>query len=415
MQDLALALINKEKAKKVKKPNIQEKLVDLGPTLITAPVPTPRPRPRPVVKKKTDEDIVTSDSDKGFYTFKDVDKDSEISRSPAIESDLKQTTQPEVMETTKDGSPYMRATYPDPIDVSGTFGQGRPDLVAAYRPTSAGMQQSMKDFLGRMEQRKKDSENEALVSMAIAGLGEILSGSTTQGEVAELGQQLGQQALARGREDEKRAEDFLNKFHLEDYKRQLGDPLKILEQLKKDKKIGRDEEHRLRQQFMQSKDFRTYQDQAFHFAKLKALMKGPHDAARDLLITFSIMKMFDPTSMVSLSEAANVQNAAGTPEKLRNLYNRILEGAKLTPTGAINLFRRAEDAMKASTERINSRAIAFRKFALKDELRPEQVAPFEKATGQTQVKKGMVIKDGKKLKVYKLVFPDGSVNYVRRV
>jgi hypothetical protein len=53
------------------------------------------------------------------------------------------------------------------------------------------------------------------------------------------------------------------------------------------------------------------------------------DAAGDLSLIFAYMKMLDPGSVVREGEFANAQNAAGVPEKIRNLFNKAARGERL--------------------------------------------------------------------------------------
>lgn len=54
-------------------------------------------------------------------------------------------------------------------------------------------------------------------------------------------------------------------------------------------------------------------------------------AAGDLGMIFSFMKALDPTSAVREGEQANAQNAAGVPDRIRNYYNRMITGERLSP------------------------------------------------------------------------------------
>jgi hypothetical protein len=88
-------------------------------------------------------------------------------------------------------------------------------------------------------------------------------------------------------------------------------------------------------------------------------------AAGDLALIFNYMKMLDPGSVVREGEFATAQSAAGVPDRVWNLYNRILSGERLNPqqrddfTGqARGLFQRQEQQYqgiqkqyKAITER----------------------------------------------------------------
>lgn len=50
-----------------------------------------------------------------------------------------------------------------------------------------------------------------------------------------------------------------------------------------------------------------------------------------IALVFSFMKTLDPTSVVRESEYATAKNAAGVPERIRNQYNKVLDGHFLTP------------------------------------------------------------------------------------
>ena len=53
--------------------------------------------------------------------------------------------------------------------------------------------------------------------------------------------------------------------------------------------------------------------------------------AGDIGLTYSFMKMFDPTSVVREGEFATAQNAGGVPEQVLIAYNNALEGKFLSP------------------------------------------------------------------------------------
>lgn len=53
-------------------------------------------------------------------------------------------------------------------------------------------------------------------------------------------------------------------------------------------------------------------------------------AAGDVALIFNFMKMLDPGSVVREGEFATAQNAAGVPERISALYNRVLSGERLT-------------------------------------------------------------------------------------
>ena len=56
-----------------------------------------------------------------------------------------------------------------------------------------------------------------------------------------------------------------------------------------------------------------------------------NSAAGDIGMIFTFMKALDPTSVVREGEQASAQNAAGVPERVRNVYNNLLTGKRLSP------------------------------------------------------------------------------------
>jgi hypothetical protein len=89
-----------------------------------------------------------------------------------------------------------------------------------------------------------------------------------------------------------------------------------------------------------SKDFFTRRDS---FAQIDALAKTDEpSAADDIAMIFAFMKMIDPPSVVREGEQATAANAAGVPDRLRNLYNRVLTGVRLAPAQRQNFRNTAQ-------------------------------------------------------------------------
>ncbi len=53
------------------------------------------------------------------------------------------------------------------------------------------------------------------------------------------------------------------------------------------------------------------------------------EGASDIALVLSLMKVYDPTSTVTGTEAANAQNAGGVPAAIRSRYNQLIGGGKL--------------------------------------------------------------------------------------
>lgn len=60
------------------------------------------------------------------------------------------------------------------------------------------------------------------------------------------------------------------------------------------------------------------------------VLASSDDAVGDLSLIFGYMKMLDPASVVREGEFATAQNAAGVPERIQNVYNRIIGGERLS-------------------------------------------------------------------------------------
>lgn len=72
-----------------------------------------------------------------------------------------------------------------------------------------------------------------------------------------------------------------------------------------------------------------YRGVADAFVKIKNAAMNP-SAANDLALIFSYMRALDPASTVREGEFATAQNAAGVDVQVRNLYNKVVSGERLS-------------------------------------------------------------------------------------
>lgn len=77
-------------------------------------------------------------------------------------------------------------------------------------------------------------------------------------------------------------------------------------------------------------------------------------AAGDLSAIFAFMKMLDPGSVVREQEFANAQNAAGVPDRIRNLYNQAMNGNRLNPTQRAEFMKEARKLASSAQGRITA-------------------------------------------------------------
>lgn len=96
-------------------------------------------------------------------------------------------------------------------------------------------------------------------------------------------------------------------------------------------------------------------------------------AAGDMSMIFAYMKILDPGSTVRESEFANAENAAGVPERTRNIWNKMLTGQRLTPAQRTDFKARARDLYRAQLNTHKRRVKVFRDLAVASGLDPSMV------------------------------------------
>lgn len=118
-------------------------------------------------------------------------------------------------------------------------------------------------------------------------------------------------------------------------------------------------------------------------------------AAGDLALIFNYMKMLDPGSVVREGEFATAQNAAGVPDRIRNLWNRLLSGERLNESQradfvgqARGLFKRQErqyQKIQNQYKQISQRLGLDPSNTILDFTLPEGAAPGGSQQGQSSV------------------------------
>lgn len=99
---------------------------------------------------------------------------------------------------------------------------------------------------------------------------------------------------------------------------------------------------------------KEYSDQTKGYQEVKSAygrVKASEDSAvGDLSLIFGYMKMLDPGSVVREGEFATAQNAAGVPERIMNIYNKVVSGERLNE-GQRKAFKgQAEKLYKTAAE-----------------------------------------------------------------
>jgi hypothetical protein len=96
-------------------------------------------------------------------------------------------------------------------------------------------------------------------------------------------------------------------------------------------------------------------------------------AAGDLALIFNYMKMLDPGSTVREGEFANAQNAAGVPDQIRNMYERIRSGQRLNPDQRLDFLGKAGGQYQAQLDLQNQADQTFVALAERSGIDPKDV------------------------------------------
>lgn len=174
---------------------------------------------------------------------------------------------------------------------------------------------------------------------------------------------------------------------LRPYANSTGDPEVTLEKGKF--------EQSLRKEYTDlSKDFKTLQD-ATNRIKVGA---SADSAVGDLSLIYGYMKLLDPGSVVRETEFATAENAQGVPDRIRNTWNRVMEGERLTPQMRQQFVTTAEQLAAQQTQRMQRVRAQFESIARETGAAPGRVMIDEglsDSTGGPQVGK---IEDGYRFK-----------------
>lgn len=108
------------------------------------------------------------------------------------------------------------------------------------------------------------------------------------------------------------------------------------------------------------------------YGLVQAAARDP-SAGGDMALIFSFMRILDPNSVVREGEFATAQNAAGVPDRIVNLYNRVLKGERLNPTQRadfVNQAKKIYDEQQSQNEVLQG---TYRDMARRYKLNPDNV------------------------------------------
>lgn len=196
--------------------------------------------------------------------------------------------------------------------------------------------------------------------------------------------------LKEGRKEKQEAREFKEKESERDRafkelmaKLQAGQKSAIFESRGEKAKTSRQEklEDTLRQQYLSNPTTKQTQDVSASYERIQSSIEEP-SAAGDLSLIYNFMKMQDPGSTVREGEFATAQNAAGIPDRIRNSYNRLINGERLNPEQRIDFANQARNQFVAQLRSQGRIDEGFKSKAVRNKLDPENIL-FD--FGQSQI------------------------------
>ena len=130
------------------------------------------------------------------------------------------------------------------------------------------------------------------------------------------------------------------------------------------KAVGFENETKLRKEYDKSSE--DFKEAKLGFEKVQNAASAEPSGANDLAIIFGYMKVLDPGSVVREGEFANAENTAGVPDRIRNFYNKVREGQRLSDPQRANFIASARtqfapyiDAQAANENRYRGLSDAY--------------------------------------------------------
>lgn len=144
--------------------------------------------------------------------------------------------------------------------------------------------------------------------------------------VADLAEKKRQEAFA----EERRKDDWRRRDANADLNRRTQKEAAAITAGDKATQQQLENEAKLRAELAGNPTLKAYHDTAASFDKMQRAA-AEENASGDLALIFTFMKVLDPGSVVKETEFANAQNAAGVPERIRNVWNKARSGERLNP------------------------------------------------------------------------------------
>lgn len=137
-----------------------------------------------------------------------------------------------------------------------------------------------------------------------------------------------------------------------------------------DPTFGREQD--LRKEYGATPEYKRYDDVRASYERIRSSAQMDSGAG-DIGTIFGFMKMLDPGSVVREGEFATAQNSSGVPDRVRNLYNQVVQGSKLTPDQRSEFVRVADSLYENERKRIEALNTRYGTIAGQYQLDPSRV------------------------------------------
>ncbi len=133
---------------------------------------------------------------------------------------------------------------------------------------------------------------------------------------------------------------------------------------------GFDNEKDLAAQYSSLSNVKTFQTIRDNYDRITSSAKNAREntddsGAADISMIFAYMKMLDPTSVVREGEFATAENAGGVGQSVMNLYNKLVDGGRLTEKVRTSFERQAKNIYGDAEKHLGETNDQFKKRAEK--------------------------------------------------
>ncbi|MBP9755747.1 MAG: hypothetical protein KBD40_12175 [Phenylobacterium sp.] len=129
----------------------------------------------------------------------------------------------------------------------------------------------------------------------------------------------------------------------------------------------------LRRQFDSQPEVRQFNEVASSYETIRRLSTARPSPQNDIAVVYAFMRMLDPTSVVRETEYATAENARGVPESVRNTWNRILDGQRLTTAQRAEMARTAGTVYDSRRQNYDALVTQYQGYARGSGLPPDTI------------------------------------------